>query len=41
MVLFRFILNFIRSISRDEKVPLGRWGLQRWEINKHIQKYYD
>lgn len=35
----RFLMFFFRR-PRPEKLVLGRWGYH-WEVNKHIQKYYD
>jgi len=38
--MFYSLYRFLLSRTTYQKVPLGRWGYH-WEINKHIQKYYD
>ena len=39
-MLYRLFIRFLSIGSTTEKTVLGRWGYH-WEINKHIQKYYD
>jgi len=39
-MLTSFIFRFIQIGSNSQRIILGRWGYH-WEINKHIQKYYD
>jgi hypothetical protein len=36
-MLFRLFRLFYRP---SQKIVLGRWGYH-WEVNKHIQKYYE
>jgi hypothetical protein len=39
-MFYRYFFRFLAIGSRSDKLVLGRWGYH-WEINKHIQKYYD
>jgi hypothetical protein len=34
------IFRFIFPNSKTHNIILGRWGYH-WEINKHVQKYYE
>jgi hypothetical protein len=39
-MVYRFLMRFLFTRPNTDKIFLGRWGYH-WEINKHVQKYYD